>query len=736
MSTKMIRKTANLLLITGCMFWSISAGGQDLGDKENNENNASKSGEALLPGVKAFPGAEGFGAYSAGGRGGDVYIVTNLNDDGPGSLREAVEASGARTVVFAVSGTIELQSRLLLENDSITIAGQTAPGDGITLKNYNLSIYNVENVIIRYIRSRLGADKRGDFDAMSGRFANDVIVDHCSFSWSIDETVGNYDNYHMTIQWCIISESLHNAHHSEGSHGMGAFIGGQGFSFHHNLLANHHNRTPRLCGARYGSDPDLEMVDSRNNVLFNWVTNSCYGGEGGDYNIVNNYYKPGPATYGAVERRIVAPRDEDGMWGEFFVAGNYVEGYPDVTADNTLGIDEVPTAMWEQVITNTPFAAAEVQTQTPQDAYVDVLKHAGASFPKRDKVDARATEDTRTGMPKYTGSYIGIIDNPDDVGGYPVLESEPPPIDSDKDGMPDEWEDANGLDKNNMEDGKIIQADGYSNLEHYLNSLVIDFPFILRPMEVSALVNDLTVDLSWTDLSDDEDGFILERAEGEGDFELLADLEANTESFTDNTVTTYGDYTYRLKAYNAELETCFTEGLEVEVADPNPPNYSISVDVEGSGSVIMNPEADDYQDGAEVVMLAIPDTGWEFGGWNGDVSGADNPIVLTMDSDKTITVTFNSVNSVSELINADHQLLVYPNPMKYNAVISFNLIEPGVIEISLFDIHGKMIREIANGYFLARENQIAFDGTHLDPGIYYLGLRSKTDIRRNMIIVQ
>src|SRR6056297_1500132 len=177
------------------------------------------TGLAVQGQVPAFPGAEGFGATATGGRGGDVYIVTNLNDAGSGSLREAIEASGPRTVVFAVSGTIELQSSLSIRNDDITIAGQTAPGGGITLKNYPLYISNVNNVIIRYIRSRLGADKRGDFDAIGGRFSDSIIVDHCSFSWSIDETVGNYDNYRMTYQWCVISESLHDAHHTQGPHG-------------------------------------------------------------------------------------------------------------------------------------------------------------------------------------------------------------------------------------------------------------------------------------------------------------------------------------------------------------------------------------------------------------------------------------------------------------------------------------------------------------------------------------
>ncbi|HMR19272.1 MAG TPA: pectate lyase, partial [Sphingobacterium sp.] len=400
----------------------------------------------------AFPGAEGFGRKVTGGRGGRVIKVTNLNDAGAGSLRAAVSASGARIVVFEVSGTIELQSQLNIRNPNITLAGQTAPGDGITLKNYPV-VVSTQNVIVRYMRFRMGDEKGVEADALGGFEQKDIMIDHCSMSWSTDECVSFYSNENFTMQWCIISESLRISAHDKGAHGYAGIFGGVKASFHHNLIAHHDSRTPRF-GERGGTDiARRSLVDYRNNVIYNWGGNSAYGGEGMHINLVNNYYKPGPATQNRSNTRIYSidksknPQEPMyDIWGKYYIAGNYFDGQSNVTTDNwTYGVYNQFHGSYGVVSEGDKIAMRiatphnienNVTTHAAQEAYEKVLQYAGASL-KRDAVDVRILNDVKNKTYTAHGSSgdqysrFGIIDSQNDVGGWPELSSGTALVDSD-----------------------------------------------------------------------------------------------------------------------------------------------------------------------------------------------------------------------------------------------------------------------------------------------------------------
>ncbi|MBT29988.1 MAG: pectate lyase [Thalassobius sp.] len=417
----------------------------------------------------AFPGAEGYGKYASGGRGGNVWIVSNLNDSGPGSFREAIQAKGARIITFAISGNIQLKSRLEIKNDNITIAGQTAPGDGICIRDYPMVI-KANNVIIRYMRFRLGDVSKIEDDAFKANKVDNVIVDHCSVSWSTDECASFYDNTNFTMQWSIISESLNKSVHSKGEHGYGGIWGGMGATFHHNLLAHHQSRNPRFQGARYHKKPEAELSDFRNNVIYNWRSNSSYGGEEGNYNLINNYYKSGPATKKSVSRRILNPFEP---YGNFYLEGNFMENYPNVSANNWEGVDcNEPT----EAKASTEFNTIDIDFQSATEAYNLVLAYSGCSL-KRDEIDKRIIEEVTNGTAHYGELKDGIINSQDEVGAWPKLASQPALIDTDHDGMPDNWEKENGLDKSDAADAsQYTLSENYTNVEEYLNSIVNPIP--------------------------------------------------------------------------------------------------------------------------------------------------------------------------------------------------------------------------------------------------------------------
>lgn len=446
---------------------------------ESNAQTVAPDAEVNTTDI-AFPGAEGFGRYTTGGRGGRVIYVTNLNDSGAGSFRAAVTASGPRIVLFKVSGIIELNSRINIKNGDLTIAGQSAPGDGIAVKNYTVYV-GADNVIIRFLRFRMGDEKMTEDDAIWGRRQKNIILDHCSMSWSTDEASSFYDNSNFTMQWCILSESLRVSVHGKGTHGYMGIWGGQKASFHHNLLAHHDSRNPRFCGSRYTGRADLEHIDFRNNVIYNWGGNSGYAGEGGSYNMVNNYYKPGPASKNT--SRIFQPSADDGknsqaagVWGKFYVAGNYMDKSPLVTNDNWHGIYPNPSSKNKaELRSNIEFNKGQITTHSPENAFDAVLAYAGASY-FRDVVDERVTGEALNGTFTYTGSNgseNGLIDSQTDVGGWPVYNSLTAPVDTDGDGIPDEWELKYGLDPNDSSDGSAYTLNSmFTNVEVYLNDLV------------------------------------------------------------------------------------------------------------------------------------------------------------------------------------------------------------------------------------------------------------------------
>jgi hypothetical protein len=425
----------------------------------------------------AFPGAEGFGANSIGGKGGRVIEVTNLNDSGSGSMREAVEAEGPRIVVFRISGTIALKTILEITNPYITIAGQTAPGEGICLKDNELTIA-ADQVIVRYIRSRAGdkvSKENHGFNIIAGK---NIIVDHCSASWAIDETLsaatsGQLGN--VTVQWCIISESLNNSVHAKGPHGYGSLIRGgwgNGYTFHHNLYAHHSARNPRPGNYNDRSkDQQGFILDFRNNVIYNWGGRYAgYNADGSNkansltkMNFVGNYYRRG---YNSTDNIAFS---ESTTCNKAYFSGNCMNGsFPDDPWSLVIfsNFSEEQKAAYKQTV---PIQVAQVKTDDAIAAYKRILADVGAAFPERDAVDNHIINDVING----TGR---IIDSQDEVGGWPELKSATPPKDSDHDGMPDEWEIAHGLNPNDDSDARKtnLKSEYYTNIEVYINELVAD----------------------------------------------------------------------------------------------------------------------------------------------------------------------------------------------------------------------------------------------------------------------
>ena len=435
----------------------------------------------------AFPTAEGFGKYATGGRGGAVLKVTNLNDDGPGSFRAAATKNFTRIIVFEVSGTIHLQNKISILGN-VTIAGQTAPGDGICLADQSVGIGG-DNIIVRYMRFRLGdkfqnkgkVDLSGDDDAFGGNRHKNIMIDHCSMSWSNDEVFSIYGGDSTTLQWNLIAEPLNYSYHFEKGdadfekHGYGGIWGGAHTSAHHNLFAHCVSRNPRFNGARLGANE--EFVDFNNNVIYNWEHNSVYGGENGKYNMMNNYYRPGPSTSASVAKRIVNPTvNETRGLGVFYVNGNYVDGNENVSKNNKQGIEfdtKITEAQKMNAIASKPFETLSIQLQDPKAAYMSVLNHVGASF-KRDTMDQRIIQDVvqrRGVIIDVQGHFAHGTEYEKTITAWPYLKSQPALSDTDMDGMPDAWELKMGLDPNKADDKGLNLSKQYTNIEMYLIGL-------------------------------------------------------------------------------------------------------------------------------------------------------------------------------------------------------------------------------------------------------------------------
>ena len=485
---------------------------------------ASKPEDLDQAKIPAFPGAEGGGMYTPGGRGGKVMVVTSLADRGPGTLREACETGGARIVVFAVSGVIRLEAPINIRAPYLTIAGQTAPGDGICVTGASFLI-DTHDVIIRHMRFRRGqTDVAFRDDALGGQAVGNIMIDHVSASWGLDENMSIYRHVYnrqadgkglklptvnISIQNSIFSECLDMYNHA-----FGATIGGHNSTFARNVFACNISRN---CSV--GMNGSFNFI---NNTVFNWWNRTIDGGDNTSYmNVINNNYKPGPITPEGkpIAWRIVKVEngrspEGRGQFGRAYVSGNKTWGNAEVTADNWKGgvqagdqfVTEENEQLWKMVHMEKPFEMAPVTILPTDEAYDFVMKHAGASFPKRDAVDTRMMKQVKTGkifyakdakehQPLYVKRRLpadsykqGIITDPQQVGGLPTYKSVVGPVDSDKDGMPDKWEEKYGLNPNDASDANgDLSGDGYTNIEKYINGI------------------DPTVKVDWTNLDNNHD---------------------------------------------------------------------------------------------------------------------------------------------------------------------------------------------------------------------------------------
>lgn len=624
--------------------------------------------------INAFPEAGGYGKYAMGGRGGKVVYVTNLEDDGPGSFRYAVEnESGSRTILFAVSGLITLNSRLVIHDDYITVAGQTAPGKGVCFRWAPIGVTG-DDLIVQNIRVRLGIGVT--FDGMGLTGAQNSIIDHCSISWTIDEAFSSRGAKNITLQRTLISEALNKANHAnydDGEHGYAASIGGDIGSFHHNLLAHCNGRNWSLAGGLNGDGDYAGRLDIFNNLVYNWGSRATDGGAK-EVNFVNNYYKPGEST--SIFYALRAEHEHIGAGSQrYYFDGNVMPGYFDETNQED-GKTYTSSVTWETWV-DSAFFESDATIHSAGDAYKIVLSDVGCTQPVFDEHDIRIINETLNGSYTYRGSRTGKAGLPDsekDVGGW---EEYPGFLrtanwDTDLDGLPNWWEKALGLDTLSAagdfsESNTDTDLNGYTNLEEFLQ-------WMDRPHYFMNNMDSLDIDLA--------------------------------------------DYTRG-----------FTNSPAYEVS--NILNGAVKFD--GAGSKLKFAPSDKGLAGFEFKVTDADGStmSQKIGIYNGEME-ADSSFAYTYLEDRPGTI---EPEGISEHIQSENDILIYPNPVVENVKVTIELQEGAEVSIELFNTLGKKVQQfISKQAFTAGEHELEFDADFLNPAVYIFRLTIDNEPINRLII--
>ncbi len=719
----------------------------------NNPQNKQRIGDIALPylillGVlllltvraqaktPAFPTAEGCGKWATGGRGGEVVEVTTVSDDGvgnlAGSLRWAAKQHSGKplTIVFKVSGVIDLKGvDLRIKRNDLTIAGQTAPGDGICIRGGEFNMGGSSNVIVRHLRFRTGAytSTGKEINVASVRLENggNYIFDHCSVAWSAEELADFCDGPNITVQWCIFSEALYNSVNSKGARSYGPVLGGSGASYHHNLIAHCVSRTPRF-GVSTKVDVN-SLVDYVNNVLYNFGrATACYGGENEmgsagsvKINMVNNYYKQGPAYSGSAY--FVRASYEIGAQGtaysKWHLNGNYIQSSNSannkLNSDNYSGLhfeeytDQLSGVTINNLKSSRHTMPESIITETAANAFTSVLNKAGA-FP-RDAIDTRAVTEAKNGTASKHGTFnnnsvSGIIDKPEDAGGWPTYKTSNVPADSDKDGMPDAWETAHGLNPSNASDrnNKDLSTEGYTNLEMYLNELAGDFSSTTQKYTLTSNV-----------------------AQGQGSVSPTSGSYTNGQSVTVSATPASGWLFDRWggdlsgSTNPATVTMTANKTISAYFVQDTRNRYTITKQAAPGGSITQSPEGSSLLEGTSVTLTAVPNGGWTFSGWSGGHTGANTTYTIaSLSNNVSVSASFMPLDKYTYQaengVLKDAVLETKNAGFSGDAYVNISAVSGSCIEIPVFvDEAGEktVLITYANGSGASRQFSVSVNGT-------------------------